>query len=347
MRSFMKNMSLAAAVLALSLSVGISASAASPAEKGVPLTSAYFPDKNFCKELKRFDSNSDGRLSDAEIGAVKRLDIKDKEISSLDGIEYLTSLSSLNCSGNSIKKLSLSKNSELFYLDCADNGMTSLGVSKNKELVYLYCGGNKLKKLDVTHNADLKELVCSKNSLSVLDVSKNVHLQKLDCYHNELTSLDVTKNKVLKSLGCDHNMLTKLDVTKNEELVFLRCDSNRLTSLDLSRNTELNELDCGDNMLTSLDLRNNTKITEYDKFNYYSGKSGKIKPVFSRKIKLDSKGRYDLSKLPGFDPSKVYDIKGGSIKDGILTVDNGAESVTYRYNDDNGNTKDQTFTLTF
>ncbi|MBQ4312150.1 MAG: hypothetical protein II773_11210, partial [Oscillospiraceae bacterium] len=90
MRSFLKNMSLAAAVLALSLSAGISASAASSAAKGVPLTSGYFPDKNFCKELERFDSNGDRRLSDTEIGKVKRLDIKGRKISSLEGIEYLT-----------------------------------------------------------------------------------------------------------------------------------------------------------------------------------------------------------------------------------------------------------------
>ena len=143
-------------------------------------------------------------------------------LTSLRGIEYFESLTSLNCAYNSLPTLDISRNTKLTELWCRSNQLTSLDVSKNT----------------------LTTLSCSYNPLTELDVSQNTELTVLDCQSNQLTKLDVSKNTALTTLDCFSNQLTKLDVSQNTELTELSCSSNKLTTLDVSRNTELTELWC-------------------------------------------------------------------------------------------------------
>ncbi len=120
-------------------------------------------------------------------------------------------------------------------LDCGGNNLTSLDVSKNTELKYLNCSSNNLTSLDVSKNTALIGLECHENNLTSLDVSKNTALTRLDCHENNLTSLDVSKNTELIYLNCSSNNLTSLDVSKNTKLTELYCHENNLTSAALNQ----------------------------------------------------------------------------------------------------------------
>ena len=133
---------------------------------------------------------------------------------------------------------------------CAYNSLKSLSLRKNTELTYLRCCNNSLKSLDVNKNRLLTFLDCSSNSLESLDVSVNTALVKLDCSHNSLESLDVGVNTALVKLDCSYNSLESLDVSGNTALVDLNCCVNPLKSLDVSQNTKLTELYCYGNYLT-------------------------------------------------------------------------------------------------
>ena len=243
-----------------------------------------FPDANFRTYVKdNFDTNSDDVLTDAEIAEVTSISVNNSDIKTLEGVEFFTALTMLECRGNQLTSLDVSKNTALQGLGCNENQLTSLDLSKNTALTYLFCNENQLTSLDVSGCTELIYLYCFSNQLTSLDLSKNTELQQLLCfsnqltsldvsgctaltilarYSNQLTSLDVSQNTALASLNCGTNQLTSLDVTKNTALEELHCYSNQLTSLDVTKNTALEALDCNSNQLTSLDVTKNTALEE-------------------------------------------------------------------------------------
>ena len=302
---FSKRTRLVSALLTLAMVftfLPFSAFAATDSYGPVYITDANVPDKTFREYLlKQFDKDGNGVLTPAERYAVTEIDVNDKNITSLKGIEFFPNL----------KKL-----------DCGHNRLTSLDVSKNTVLQELVCWENQLTSLDVSQNTALQELECFENQLTNLDVRQNPALQKLSCWDNRLTSLDVSKNTELTYLKCSYNRLTELDVSKNTELTYLDCGRNQLTELDVSQNTKLTELYFVANQLTSLQADNCTNLTEL-----YTG-SNKYKVEVYKKTRI-----LDPSILPGnFDISRVRNLKGATQNaDGTLTVQEGGGKVTYEY----------------
>ena len=344
---FSKRTRLVSALLTLAMVftfLPFSAFAATDSYGPVYITDANVPDKTFREYLlKQFDKDGNGVLTPAERYAVTEIDVENKYISNLSGLQFFPNLKVLNCSHNRLTKLDVSKNTVLQELVCWENQLTSLDVSQNTALQELACFENQLTSLDVSQNPALQKLNCGHNRLTSLDVSQNTALQELACFENQLTSLDVSQNPALQKLNCGHNRLTSLDVSKNTELTYLKCSYNRLTELDVSKNTELTYLDCGYNRLTELDVSQNTKLTE---LYFVSNKITSLQAdnctnltvIFtgSNKYKVEvyrTTRILDPSILPGnFDISRVRNLKGAiQNADGTLTVQEGGGKVTYEY----------------
>ena len=302
---FSKRTRLVSALLTLAMVftfLPFSAFAATDSYGPVYITDANVPDKTFREYLlKQFDKDGNGVLTPAERYAVTEIDVENKYISNLSGLQFFPNLKVLNCS---------------------HNRLTKLDVSKNTVLQELVCWENQLTSLDVSQNTALQELACFENQLTSLDVSQNPALQKLNCGHNRLTSLDVSKNTELTYLKCSYNRLTELDVSKNTELTYLDCGYNRLTELDVSQNTKLTALYFVSNKITSLQADNCTNLTVI-----FTG-SNKYKVEVYKKTRI-----LDPSILPGnFDISRVRNLKGATQNaDGTLTVQEGGGKVTYEY----------------
>ncbi len=166
---------------------------AQTAGASVVLNATNFPDANFRSYISQVTGVSVGStISDAKLAAVKEINASNLDISSLQGIEYFTELTNLNCYNNQLTSLDVSKNTKLTKLKCNSNQLTSLDVSKNTELTSLVCSSNnQLTSLDVSKNTELTQLVCDDNRLTSLDVSCNAKLAILQCQNNQLTSLDV------------------------------------------------------------------------------------------------------------------------------------------------------------
>ena len=290
------------------------------AEDGsVAINDATFPDAVFQAYVKsEFDSNGDGTLDADEIAEVTDIDVADKSCKSVQGIEYFPNLEALSCQENQLK---------------------TLDTSKNEKLIYLSCENNQLETLDVSENEQLEELSCFGNQLTALNVSKNLELTSLDCGDNPLTKLDVDNNTKLEYLHCSNSLLTELNVSNNLDLVYLYCSNTLLTKLDVSSNLKLEYLVCSNMQLTALDLSKNTKLSvdssEFDGNRYT--------------IAVDENNTFDLSKLAenGFDISKVKadSWTNGTVSGTTLTVDEGAETVTYEYDTGNDSVGCVTFTL--
>lgn len=126
------------------------------------------------------------------MAAVTILDLADKNLSSLDGIEYFTELERLLCYGNQLK---------------------SLDVSKLTKLTLLYCYNNQLESLDVSKLTALNTLQCYNNQLESLDASKLTQLRNLSCYGNKLSELDITANSQLMVLQCGNQTTGTLNLS--------------------------------------------------------------------------------------------------------------------------------------
>ena len=216
----------------------------------------------------------------------------------------------------------------LKYVDKNRNGTLSQEERYAVETINVnYMNIRSLKGIEFFPN--LTELYCVGNQLTELDMSQNKELQTLDCVVNQLTELDVRSNTALERLSCKENQLTELDVSNNTALMKLYCGKNQLTELDLSQNSKLIDLDCGNNQLTSLNVDSCAEFIDF-------GCKGNEYPV-----KVSAQTRtFDLHTLPGgFDPSRASDWEGGTVSNGILTVDSGATEVTYSYDCGRGKTR--------
>ena len=194
---------------------------------GIAINEENFPDENFRSWLLKWYGD-DWALTDKEITGVTKIDVRNKNIRSLKGIEFFTALTELNCSSNQLAALDVSQNTALTNLSCSSNQLTALDVSQNTALTSLSCGSNQLTALDVSQNTALTSLNCYENQLTTLNVSQNTALTKLRCYQNQLMTLDMSKNTALMELDCSQNQLTTLDMSKNTALTDLSCFQNHI-----------------------------------------------------------------------------------------------------------------------
>ncbi len=204
-----------------------------------------FPDWSFRAILKdRFDTDQNERLSYEELQAATSLYVGNLSyLHSIEGIEYLPQLQSLDCSGLKLTELDVSKNPKLTYLDCSNNKLTRLDLSNNPVLGTLNCNNNYLSELDLSHNPEIWDLSCDDNQLPELDLTGLPELQELNCENNRLSVLVVSSNKHLVSLKCGNNRLGWLDLSKNEHIRGLSCQGNYYTvTLGADRTFDLDTL---------------------------------------------------------------------------------------------------------
>lgn len=89
----------------------------------VEINEDNFPDANFRNIVLEIDQNWNGNgiLEDLEMRGVYYFSVSDSDISDLKGIEYFTSIVWLDCSGNKLSYLDVSKNTSLQELICQNN----------------------------------------------------------------------------------------------------------------------------------------------------------------------------------------------------------------------------------
>ena len=137
-----------------------------PSSDAIAIDATNFPDENFRKYVSsRCDPNKDGYLTPAELKSSTNIDVSDRGIKKLNGIEYFTALTKLYCNDNELSTLDVSKNTALTELYCHNNELSTLNVSKNTALTTLWCLNNKLTSLTLSKNSALTWLICMENRL--------------------------------------------------------------------------------------------------------------------------------------------------------------------------------------
>lgn len=156
--------------------------------------------------------NGDGSVTLSELDLIaleeiERLDLSNKGLTNLYGIEVYSNLK---------------------YLYCTDNpGLTKIDVRKLTNLERLECESCALTELKVNGLSNLQVLSCSQNQLTSLDLTGLTNLRTLSCAINQLTSLDLTGLTSLEIFYCHKNKLTHLDITMLPALTTLMCGDQK------------------------------------------------------------------------------------------------------------------------
>lgn len=258
----------------------------------------------------------DGKLTYEERLMIKSINISDKKISDLQGIEVFPNLETLDCSRNSLTSIDLSENTMLKSLNCSYNQLTDLSLNNQTELNSLNCNYNKLTYLDISNKPKLRALSCEYNYIEQLNISNNINLEWINIRTNLLTNLDTTDNINLKVIEAFDNKLETIKLTTLSNLDFLNVASNQLKELDLSQNSNLSIAGGGfaayDNLLEKIILPNQPQlkidinsiseqnpITGYDRVKWFSDEdlmlelpeevSAEGQTIYSKRIANDYK----------------------------------------------------------
>ena len=243
-------------------------------EDGVEINSTNFPDSNFQVYVSlSVDLDHDNYVSDSEFASVTSIDVHSMDISSLEGIEYFTSLEYLDCSENNLTELNLSSNTALKELSCDDNALTSLNVSECEDLLLLYCWENQLSTIDVSNNSKLYHFDCSGNQFTALDVTNNLELSYLRCDIMDIPTLDLSHNTsldtlyilgstVLSELDCSSSILTSLNIDDSTALTSLSVANKKLPALNLSTNSALTNAEISPQLINRPEI-SETSIDSY------------------------------------------------------------------------------------
>ena len=231
----------------------------------VPNSPTYtnVPDDNFEQALidLGYDDVLDDLVYTENINELTNLNLPQKGIVNLTGIQDFISLTELGVRFNQLTALDVTNLTSLTHLDLASNNLTTIDLSNNSSLQYLYVENNQLTDMNLEGINSLLQLKYNYNQLHDLDFTSNIGLKIIECTDNDLTSINLSGLAELEELVIFQNSLTNLDVSDNINLKYLNLGDNPVGTLDVSSNTNLNDLRCFNNNLLSLDVSNNTLLT--------------------------------------------------------------------------------------
>lgn len=252
--------------------------------------SQIFKDNEFAKLiyediLNHEDFNSDYKLDYFDVYMIEHSSIilflgNEKNINSLEGIEYFIRLKYLFCHTDRLDNIDLSKNKSLKILDLSESRLTScsLDLSENTNLETINCYKCEITTIQLPKTDTIKSInLSSNNLLEKLDLSSFKNLQKVNlssnylpgliiANENTITELDISRNdnfgdfdfnklSNLKRLDCSHTNRKSLLIDNLKNLESLNFSFNKeIKNVNISNCTKLEALNCASCCLEEIDL---------------------------------------------------------------------------------------------
>ncbi len=255
----------------------------------------WFDDENFCQALLNIIPK--GYITSSDVPNITSLDVSNKNISSIVGIQWFSDLKTLDCSKNNITSFNISMLSKLQTFNCSYNkvstiystfpsSLTNINLFSNNLTSFptlpsgiqnFDCGQNKFTSLDIRGYSSLKylqcnnntlmtKLICSSNALVFLDARYCGAMTQLDCSQNNMSNeLLLNGCSGLTYLDCSNNNLSTINFADCKNLKVLYCQNNALTALtNLSGCTALQELNCSYNLFTTLEITGKSNFAYFN-----------------------------------------------------------------------------------
>lgn len=157
------------------VTIGCSSDDDSEPEDNLPIPEARtpIPDSNFESALVELnlDDEVDGSVLTSRIEGVQNLNLEDRGIADLTGIEDFQALIDLNVRSNDLRVLNISSNTNLLFVWTENNQLTQLLIGNNPNIEKVGASGNNLTSLTVTEYTTLQLLDLANNEIASMDVS--------------------------------------------------------------------------------------------------------------------------------------------------------------------------------
>jgi len=202
------------------------------------------PDANFEARLEALgydDIPGDGRVPTALIEVVNILDVSNRSITDLTGIQDFTALQVLNIEDNTIADLDVSGMPNLLVLEAQNAITSSLNASNTPLLEEVNIQESDITTINLSGATALTQLLVFRTNLSELDLSTNNSLVTLVAFEMpNLTNVDVTGAVLLSNLEIYQTPLETLDLSSNISLQSVIVFQNNLSSLNLQNGSNTN-----------------------------------------------------------------------------------------------------------
>ena len=146
----------------------------------------YIPDENFEQALIDLGYDSDEvlnkRVLTSDISGLSFLDVTNKNINDLTGIQDFENLGVLNFSNNQVTTVDVSKNTLLTLLRFNNNQIVTIDLSKNTLLTQLFCFDNELVSLDLSSNPNLRYVFSFGNNLESFNIKNGNNILIIRCW---------------------------------------------------------------------------------------------------------------------------------------------------------------------
>lgn len=240
-----------------------------------------FPDPNLEIAIRDALSIPSGQaIIASDLSDLTVLDISQRGIINLEGLQYAVNLTQITANNNEITELSpIAYLGHLRTLYLSYNRISDLSpLIYLRNLKTLYLESNQISDLSALEGIDLYDVSLGVNNITDLSpLSSAVHMQRLNLFRNRVSDLSalqrmkslsllaLNENQVvdlsalselssLKTLLLSHNaIIDPSPLGSNTELVWLDLSSNYIT--DISSFSSLSQLD-------TLDLSANTRLSD-------------------------------------------------------------------------------------
>lgn len=203
-----------------------------------------FPDPQFRATVEKFMGVVPGGAFTSNDAVAKTGTIigNDVGISNIAGLEFFPNITGLNLARNSIIDSStISLLTSLQSLNLSGNLLTTIDLSSNAAIRDLKLGTNQLSTIGglTTTLLNLRALNIENNQFSTIDLSNQFLLEDLNIKDNQFSEISLTSNINLISLNASGNAFSALDLSTNLDLRELIIANNQFTSFAPTSNLQL------------------------------------------------------------------------------------------------------------
>ncbi|WP_169084149.1 leucine-rich repeat domain-containing protein [Paenibacillus sp. PL91] len=275
-------------------------------------TDVVFKDKLLEDSLKGIVKKENGESLTAEdLQKLTVVDLSNKGISDLSGLEHASNLTHLNLSNNKISDVSpLQQMTSMRGLNLSGNSIASIqGLAAMKDMVELLVSSNQITSLDVVRNFPrLHTLSVTDNKISNIDalsaatnmlflkinvnavtnidaIGKLVKIQLLDLSHNRISQLAPLRALTgLGHLNIEGNQIRDISPIKNiTNLRSIQAANNQIKDITpLKKLTKLYSIDLNENLVYNLEALSG--MTELNYLYLYSNRVWDLSPIQNLKF---------------------------------------------------------------
>ena len=220
-------------------------------------TALYVTDKNLGIELseEEIERKEYEKIKKEELDKIQILIANNyyQEVSSLEGIKYLSNLKAIVLNNLTQENLDFSSNLKL----------EKIFLNTHLNFTRYFDGNYYIKNINIKENLKLKEIAVrlSKED-SNLDYSNLLDLEYLNIVDSKISKLKLPKN--IKNVNVKNNYISELNLLTNSKLEYLNLENNPIEKINLTKAVNLKDINLYDTKLNgSIDFSKNINLEKF------------------------------------------------------------------------------------